>query len=247
MPAAGDKGTGAPTAAFRCRRRAEVLPHERRAGTLDDMEMQRAPEWRPLGFPHLPEEPRAPRLPVFYEPSDDPLADDVHSQLLARRVVLLTGVLDGAAAEAASARLLLLDQRGDEPINLHMSCPDGELDPTLALVATIDLIGAEVHAVAAGTVSGAAVGAFAAAGRRRAHPHTTFLLFEPKADLRGGADQLTAAAEQHRHQLQTLIDRIATACGRDPDDVATDLRTGKLLTAADAVAYGLVQDLTSAG
>ncbi|HET6815995.1 MAG TPA: ATP-dependent Clp protease proteolytic subunit [Mycobacteriales bacterium] len=211
------------------------------------MDMQRAPEWRPLGFPLSPEEPRQPRLPVFYEPWDEPAPDDVHGQLLARRVVLLTGTLDGPTGEAASARLLLLDQRGDEPISLHMSCPDGELDATLALIATMDLIAADVHAVAAGTVSGAAVGAFAAATQRRAHPHTTFLLFEPKADLRGGADQLTAAADQHRHQLQTLVDRIATACGRSSDDVAADLRTGRLLTAQDAVDYGLVQDLTSAG
>ena len=209
------------------------------------MHMQRAPEWRPLGFPHSPDEPRAPRLPVFYVPFDDPAPDDVHGQLLARRVVLLTGELDGPTADAASARLLLLDQRGSEPISLHMSCPDGDLDATLSLVATIDLIGAEVHAVAAGAVSGAAIGAFAAATQRKAHPHTTFLLFEPKADLRGGADQLTAAADQHRHQLQTLVDRIATACGRQSGDIANDLRAGRLLTATDAVDYGLVQDLTS--
>jgi ATP-dependent Clp protease protease subunit len=211
------------------------------------MDMQRAPEWRPLGFPDRPEEPRAPRLPVFYQPWDEPPPDDVHGQLLARRVVLLTGALDGPTAEAASARLLLLDQRGSDPITLHMSCPDGELDATLSLIATIDLIGVDVHAVAAGAVSGAAVGAFAAAGQRLAHPHTTFLLFEPKADLRCGADQLAAAADQHRHQLQTLVNRIALACGRESEDVAADLRTGKLLTAADAVDYGLVQDLTSAG
>ena len=211
------------------------------------MVMQPVPEWRPLGFPHSPEEPRPPRLPVFYELYDDPAPDDVHGQLLARRVVLLTGELDGPTADAASARLLLLDQRGSEPIHLHMSCPDGNLDATLSLIATIDLIAADVHAVAAGAVSGAAIGAFAAATRRRAHPHTTFLLFEAKADLRGGADQLAAAADQHRHQLQTLVERIAVACNRSAEEVASDLRTGKLLTARDAVDYGLVQDLTSPG
>jgi ATP-dependent Clp protease, protease subunit len=207
--------------------------------------MQRAPQWRPLGFPQSPEHARPSMLPVFYEPSDDAPPDDVLGQLMARRVVLLTGTLDSAAADDTSARLLLLDQRSAEPISVHMSCPDGALDATLSLVATIDLIGAEVHAVAAGTVSGAAVGAFAAATKRRAHPHTTFLLFEPKADLQGGADQLAAAADQHRHQLQTLVARISSACARDAELVADDLRAGRLLTAADAVDYGLVQDLTS--
>jgi ATP-dependent Clp protease, protease subunit len=211
------------------------------------VDMQRAPEWRPLGFPQSPESARAPRLPLIYEPWDEAPPDDVLGQLLARRVVLLTGTLDATTSDDTSARLLLLDQRSGEPISVHMSCPDGALDATLSLVATIDLIGADVHAVAAGTVSGAAVGAFAAATRRQAHPHTTFLLFEPKADLRGGADQLAAAADQHRHQLDTLVERIATACGRDAALVADDLRGGRLLTAADAVDYGLVHDLTSSG
>jgi len=186
-------------------------------------------------------------LPVFYEPADDALADDVLGQLLARRVVLVTGILDATTADDASARILLLDQRSHEPITMHMSCPDGELGAALSLIATIDLVAADVQAVAAGAVSGPAVGAFAAAAERSAHPHTTFLLFEPKAELRGGTDRLESAADQHRLQLQTLVDRIAAACGRDADDVAADLRSGRLLTAPDAVDYGLVQDLTSGG
>src|SRR3954454_1987763 len=234
-------------AAFRCRRRPKPLPRAAAHTSLDVVDMQRAPEWRPLGFPPSPESARPPRLPMFYEPWEDGPPEDVLGQLMTRRVVLLTGTLDATAADDTSARLLLLDQRSAEPISVHMSCPDGELDATLSLIATVDLIEAEVHAVAAGTLSGAAIGAFAAATQRRAHPHTTFLMFEPKADLRGGADQLAAAAEQHRHQLETLVGRIATACGRDAAVVAEDLRAGRLLTAADAVDYGLVHDLTSTG
>src|SRR4051812_49441649 len=124
-------------------------------------------------------------LPVFYEPSDE--ADDVHAQLLARRVVLLTGSLDAAAADDASARLLLLHQRGEEPITLHMSCPDGELDATLSLVATIDLIGADVHAVAAGGGGGGGGGAVAAAGQRRGAPPPPLPPFAPPAGPPRGA------------------------------------------------------------
>jgi ATP-dependent Clp protease protease subunit len=58
---------------------------------------------------------------------------------------------------------------------------------------------------------------------------------------------LETAAEQHRHQTRTLVERIAVACGRDADQVAADLRSGRLLTASEAVDYGLVQHLTSAG
>src|SRR3954468_4391649 len=156
-------------AAFRCRRRPKPLPRGGAPWSLDIVDMQRAPEWRPLGFPPSPESARPPRLPMFYEPWDDGPPEDVLGQLMTRRVVLLTGTLDATAADDTSARLLLLDQRSAEPISVHMSCPDGELDATLSLIATVDLIEAEVHAVAAGTVSGAAVGAFAAATKRKAN------------------------------------------------------------------------------
>src|SRR4051794_14333553 len=95
-------------AAFRCRRRPKLLPGDAPHRSLDYVDMQRAPEWRPLGFPQSPESARPPRLPVFSEPWDDGPPDDVLGQLMTRRVVLLTGTLDAAAADDTSARLLLL-------------------------------------------------------------------------------------------------------------------------------------------
>ena len=208
----------------------------------------RPPEWTPPGVPPLtppsPPAPTRPVLPVFYEP-EEPAGDDVLGQLLARRIIMLTGTIDGRSADDASARLLLLDQQSHDPVTLHLSTPDAELDAALSLLATIDLVAVPIHAVAAGSLGGAAVAVFAATTRRRAHPHATFLLFEPKGDLRGDAEQLTVAAEHHRQQLERLAERIAQTCGRDIEDVAHDLRAGRLLTATQAVDYGLVQELTS--
>jgi ATP-dependent Clp protease protease subunit len=175
----------------------------------------------------------------------EPAGDDVASQLLRRRIVMVTGRLDQAAAEEAVARLVLLDRQSRDPITVHLTVPDADLDPALTLVATIDMIEAPLHAVAAGSVEGAAVAVYAAATERRAHPHTTFLLREPRADLHGDADALETAAEQHRRQLATLHERIATATGKPAADVARDMEHGRLLTADDAVAYGLVHSLTA--
>ena len=171
--------------------------------------------------------------------------DDVGNQLLRRRIVMLTGTLDHDRADAAAAKLLLLNEQDHDAITLHISCPDGELDAALTLVATIDMLGAPVTAVAAGTVEGAAVAVYAAATHRRAHPHTTFVLREPRADLTGDAEQLRIAAEQHHRQIDTLHERIATTAGQPVDAVAHDMEQGRLLTAEQAVAYGLVEELTA--
>ena len=170
--------------------------------------------------------------------------DDVTAQLLRRRIVMLTGRLDQGLADDVATRLLLLDHQSRDAITIHVSVPDAELDAALGLLATIDLLASDVTAIAGGTVEGAAVAVYCAAAHRLAHPHTQFVLREPVAELRGGAGELQVAAEQHRRQLVTLRDRIAAATGRDRADVDRDMTKGRLLTADEAVAYGIVQELT---
>src|SRR6266511_3409510 len=65
------------------------------------------------------------------------------------------------------------------------SAPDGDLSAAFALIDTLDVMRAPVHAIATAEVGGAAVGVYAAAQRRLAFPHARFRLAEPK--LTGGA------------------------------------------------------------
>jgi ATP-dependent Clp protease protease subunit len=125
-------------------------------------------------------------------------------------------------------------------VTLQISCPDADLDAALELVATLDLLRAPVTAVATGTVGGAAVAVYAAAHDRRAHPHALFVLAEPRVDATGDVESLAVAADQHRHRVAALVARIADACGRPADDVADDVRRGRVLAADEAAGYGLV-------
>src|SRR3954470_14924243 len=203
------------------------------------------PQWRPEPSP-MPTPERRPPLPMIVTPlPGDPAADDVTAQLLDRRILLLTGRLDDAAAELAAARLLLLAERSQDPVTLHVGCPTGELDAALTVLATLDLVGAKVSAVAVGTVGGPAVAVYAAADERLAHPHASFLLHDPSLDHQDDVRDLAIAAEQRTRSLAAMHERIARACDKDVVDVATDMRTGRLLTADDAVAYGLVHSVTS--
>jgi ATP-dependent Clp protease protease subunit len=172
-------------------------------------------------------------------------SDDVAAQLLRRRIVMLTGRLDGTLADDVATRLLLLDHQSHDGITMHVSVPDAELEASLGLLATVDLLAADITAIAGGTVGGAAVAVYCAAAHRQAHPHTQFVLREPVAELRGDAERLEVAAEQHRRQLETLSTRIAAATGREASDVGDDMAKGRLLTADEAVAYGLVHELTT--
>jgi ATP-dependent Clp protease protease subunit len=196
------------------------------------------PPGRPVPAPQRPDRPG----PGF-RLEESAVTLELADRLLHRRIVMLAGDLDHALAMRATAQLMLLDADSAEPVQLHLSCPDGDLDAALMLADTLDLMRAPVTATARGTIGGPAVAALAAADRRLAHPHCLLVLREPRGTASGRADELAIAADQHARRVRDLCERLSTATGRDADVVAADLRRGRVLTAAQAVDYGLLHDL----
>jgi ATP-dependent Clp protease protease subunit len=184
-----------------------------------------------------------PVSPPAQPAESSPLTQELRERLFGQRIVLLTGHLDQPAATSAAAQVMLLDNDGEEPIQLHISCSDGELDASIMLAETIDLLRAPVHAVAGGILGGSAVVVYASAVRRMAHRHTALQLREPRFQTVGNADHLASRIAQHQHQLDYLYQHVADACGQSVEKVITDMQAGVLLTGAEAVRYGLVQML----
>lgn len=205
--------------------------------------------WPPL--PPEPPEPQRPRTPWLPEtrptaPASASAAvvigesDWLAQRLLDQRVVALSGELDDEAVNHAVAELGLLDATGDTPVNLRLSGVSADLGATLTLVDALDLMGAPVHATSLGTLSGPAVALLAVADRRAAGRHATVQLCESRSPHGIPGRELEAFAAEHARQLRRLQERIAEACHRPADEIAADMRAGKLLTAEEAQAYGLI-------
>jgi ATP-dependent Clp protease, protease subunit len=207
------------------------------------------PPWRP-DIPEPPGPPRTPWLPTPAPPAPGPVSasaslvlgatDWLAQRLLEQRMVALAGELDAATVNRTVAELALLDASGDEPVELRLSGLAADLDLALTLVDALDLMGAPVHATALGTVTGAAVAVLAVADRRTAGPHLLVQLREPRSPRGVPGVGVAAVAAEHARQLRRLEERLAEACGRPVDAVAADLRAGRLLDAAEAREYGLV-------
>ncbi|TDW83852.1 MULTISPECIES: ClpP family protease [Kribbella] len=196
------------------------------------------------GVPGTPERPAPqPILPSWYEPTSITLERELADRLLAERVILIGGRLDDLLANHIASQLLLLNAQGNDPVTLHLSSTESDLEAALSVAAAIDLITAPVNVVARGTVRGPAIAVLAAAEEREAHRHTTFVLSAPRFTAEGTADELATFSEEHDHQAARLRDLIAHATDRPADEVAADLETGRVLTAEDAQAYGLITRL----
>jgi ATP-dependent Clp protease, protease subunit len=208
-----------------------------------------AGRWPPLPpEPPEPPLPRSPWLPEARPPSPGSASaslvigapDWLAERLVEQRVIALSGEVDEQTANRTVAELGLLDASGDQPVGLRLSGVTADLGAVLTLVDAIDLMGAPVHVTCLGTLAGAAVALLAVGDRRVAGRHSTLHLTEPRSAHGIPGRDLEAAAAERARQLRWLQDRMATACGRPAAEIAADMRAGKLLTAEEARAYGLV-------
>lgn len=164
-------------------------------------------------------------------------------RLLDHRIVLAGGYLDGRRASELSARLM--SSAGQEPITLHLRTPDADLSAAFAVADAIGVLACPVHAVVAGQVGGPALAVLAAARRRLITPNATLLLSEPRAKAEGDAADVAARERELRGIVDAFYIRLADVTGREVDEIRDDSRPGRLLTAEQAVAYGLVQEIAA--
>ena len=168
----------------------------------------------------------------------------LQEKLFERRIVLVTGRLDADLAAEASAALMTLDATGDEPIELHLNCSDGTLESAFVLIDTVDLLRATLRVHCRGQVGGPAIGVAAVADYRSAALHTRFRLFQPAAQFSGTPEQIASQSREQQELLWRLHARLSRLTGRPAEEIAEDIRQGRYLDAREALAYGLIDEIS---
>jgi ATP-dependent Clp protease protease subunit len=191
-----------------------------------------------------PDPPWPPR-PEPGGPPDTGLAPWLQERLFAQRIVALRGMVTDLQATETVSILLTLDAAGTDPVRLHLSSGDGELGAVFAIIDALDMMQAPVHALVTGEVGGGAVGILAAARKRTAHPHARLRLSEPAlVGHAGTAEEMAVVAGRHLRALEDLADRIAKASGQSLSRIESDLARKLTMNAAEAQAYGLIDEVT---
>ncbi|GAA2646498.1 ATP-dependent Clp protease proteolytic subunit [Paractinoplanes durhamensis] len=168
----------------------------------------------------------------------------LEERLFDQRIVMVRGLLTNEAATGISAALLTLDATGPAPIQLHVSGDGGELGAALTVIDVIDTMTAPVHALVTSQAVGAVVAVLAAADKRSAYRHARFKLTEPHAaGVTGTADEVTRAAGQHLRELEEIVLRLVEVTGQSRSRIEDDLSAGRILSAQEAVEYGLIDEI----
>jgi len=201
----------------------------------------------PPARPEWPVSPVSPVSPVVVPVVDGPGSHDPFERLFEQRRVFLRGRLEGASATRLAAELMALDGESSRDVTLVITSPGGPVDDCWSVLDVLGVMRAPVHTTALGQASGTAAAVLACGtGRRRVAAHATVSLRLNEPDeLRGTADEVRAAAEQLTARRTALAQRLADATGRPVADLAAALDHGPVLTAVDAVAAGLADEVLS--
>jgi ATP-dependent Clp protease, protease subunit len=176
--------------------------------------------------------------------SPEPLSDLLARRLLAQRIVQLTGALDGPTATRVSAELMTLDADGDDPVTLRVDCSEADLAPAMTLMDVVELMGVPVRALCLGQVAGGAIGVVAVCSHRAALPSTRFSLCEPTTQHEAHVRNVAQWAELRASERRRFCERVGAAAGKPSDIVEADLERGRFLSADEAVAYGILDEVS---
>lgn len=195
--------------------------------------------WQPGPGPEPRQNPAIQPTRVWFDPGAS--QQSLYDRLLARRIVMAHGTLDGEAATRLCAQLLTLDAEGTGPIRLELQNLDAELPAVLSVMGILDVVRGAVSAYVSGRIQGPALGILVAARHRWAYPNALFVLSEPRVSFNGTVTAVTAHEEQARAMLHELFTRVAEVTGHELDQVRADARRDRLFSVAEAIDYRLVE------
>ena len=169
-----------------------------------------------------------------------------YTKLFEERIIFLGVQIDDASADDVMAQLLCLEQMDpDRDISIYINSPGGSFTALTAIYDTMQFIRPEIQTVCLGQAASAAAVLLAAGtkGKRFALPNSRILIHQPYSEGGGQGSDIEIQAREILRMRALLETMIAQHSGRTPEQVKEDIERDKILTAEQAVEYGLIDSV----
>jgi ATP-dependent Clp protease protease subunit len=186
-------------------------------------------------------------VPVVIETSGrGERAYDIYSRLLRERVIFLVGPVNDHTANLIVAQLLFLESENpDKDISLYINSPGGSVSAGMAIYDTMNFIKPSVSTLCIGMA--ASMGAFllaaGAKGKRFSLPNSKVMIHQPLGGTQGQATEIEIAAREILKTRERLNQLLSDNTGQPLSRIEVDTERDYYLTADEAKAYGLVDDV----
>ena len=171
---------------------------------------------------------------------------DIYSRLLKERVIFLVGEVNDQTANLVVAQLLVLESENpDKDISFYINSPGGSVSAGLAIYDTMQFIKPEVSTLCMGMA--ASMGSFllmaGAKGKRFALPNSKIMIHQPSGGTSGQATDIEIHAREIIKTREQLNKIYADRTGQTVEKIASDMERDRYMSADEAQAYGLVDQV----
>ena len=173
-------------------------------------------------------------------------AYDIYSRLLKERVIFLVGGVDDHVANVIVAQMLFLEAENPEKdISFYINSPGGVVTAGMAIYDTMQYIKPDVSTICVGQAAsmGALLLAAGAKGKRYALPNSRVMIHQPLGGFQGQATDIDIHAREILTLRERLNEILAKHTGQSLETIARDTERDNFKSAADAAAYGLVDQV----
>ncbi len=171
---------------------------------------------------------------------------DIYSRLLKDRIVFITGEIEDNMANLAVAQMIFLEAEDpDKDIFLYINSPGGSVTAGMAIFDTMQHIKCGVSTICIGLA--ASMGAFLLAagtkGKRKALPNSEIMIHQPSGGARGQATDIAIHAEHIIKTKKKMNAIFAERTGQPIEKVEADMERDNFMSAEEALAYGLIDEI----
>ena len=174
---------------------------------------------------------------------------DIYSRLLKERIVFIGSEITDDLANLVVAQLLFLQSEdAAKDVSVYINSPGGSVTAGLAIYDTMQFLKCDVVTYCIGQAAsmGAVLLAAGAKGKRHALPGARIMIHQPWGGAQGTASDIHIQAQEILRLKDYLNGILAKHTGKSVKEVAKDTDRDFFMSAQEAVAYGLVDDVLGA-
>ncbi len=173
-------------------------------------------------------------------------AYDIYSRLLKDRIIFIGSEINDEVANAVIAQMLFLEAENPEKeISLYINSPGGSVTAGLAIYDTMQFVSSDIATIVVGQAASMAAVLLAAGtgGKRQALPNARVVLHQPFGGFQGQASDVAIQAREIL-RIREAINRILIRhTGQAAERIERDLERDFIMTAGQAVEYGLIDQV----
>lgn len=171
---------------------------------------------------------------------------DIYSRLLNDRIVFLGEQIDDAVANSVVAQMLHLESTDpDKDISLYINSPGGSVTAGLGILDTMNFIKCDVSTICIGECASMAAVLLSsgAKGKRFCLPNSMVLIHQPLGQAQGQQTEISIVADFMLKTRERLNRILSENTGQSMKTIQKDTERDNYMTAEDALAYGLVDQI----